>query len=73
MNNNSNINGEISALDILSVFSTIVNLLTYDKVITKDFLVDDMKIMLDDIHSHLDEQDMKIDKIIEEIGGDNVG
>lgn len=73
MNNNSNINGEISALDILSVFSTVVNLLTYDKVITKDFLVDDMKIMLDDIHSHLDEQDMKIDKIIEEIGGDNVG
>mgnify|MGYP006890060729 FL=1 len=73
MNNNSNINGEISALDILSVFSTIVNLLTYDKLITKDFLVDDMKIMLDDIHSHLDEQDMKIDKIIEEIGGDNVG
>lgn len=73
MNNNSNINGEISALDILSVFSTIVNLLTYDKVITKDFLVDDMKIIIDDIHSHLDEQDMKIDKIIEEIGGDNVG
>ena len=73
MNNNSNINGEISALDILSVFSTIVNLLTYDKVITKDFLVDDMKMILDDIHSHLDEQDMKIDKIIEEIGGDNVG
>jgi hypothetical protein len=73
MNNNSNINGEISALDILSVFSTIVNLLAYDKVITKDFLVDDMKIILDDIHSHLDEQDMKIDKIIEEIGGDNVG
>lgn len=73
MNNDSNINGEISALDILSVFSTIVNLLTYDKVITKDFLVDDMKIILDDIHSHLDEQDMKIDKIIEEIGGDNVG
>lgn len=73
MNNNSNINGEISALDILSVFSAIVNLLTYDKVITKDFLVDDMKIILDDIHSHLDEQDMKIDKIIEEIGGDNVG
>nr|DAJ50745.1 MAG TPA: hypothetical protein [Caudoviricetes sp.] len=73
MNNNSNINGEMSALDILSVFSTIVNLLTYDKVITKDFLVDDMKIILDDIHSHLDEQDMKIDKIIEEIGGDNVG
>ena len=73
MNNNSNINGEISALDILSVFSTIVNLLTYDKIITKDFLVDDMKIILDDIHSHLDEQDMKIDKIIEEIGGDNVG
>ena len=73
MNNNSNINGEISALDILSVFSTIVNLLTYDKIITKDFLVDDMKIILDDIHSHLDEQDMKIDKIIEEIGGDKVG
>lgn len=73
MNNNSNINGEISALDILSVFSTIVNLLAYDNVITKDFLVDDMKIILDDIHSHLDEQDMKIDKIIEEIGGDNVG
>lgn len=73
MNNNSNINGEISALDILSVFSTIVNLLAYDKVITKDFLVDDMKTILDDIHSHLDEQDMKIDKIIEEIGGDNVG
>lgn len=73
MNNNSNINGEICALDILSVFSTIVNLLTYDNVITKDFLVDDMKIILDDIHSHLDEQDMKIDKIIEEIGGDNVG
>ena len=73
MNNNSNVNSEISALDILSVFSTVVNLMTYDKVITKDLLVNDIKIMLSDMHSHLKEQDIKIDNIIDNIGGDNIG
>lgn len=73
MNNNSNVNGEISALDILSVFSTVVNLMTYDKAVTKDLLVNDIEIMLSDIHSHLEEQDIKIDNIINSIGGDNIG
>lgn len=73
MNNNSNVNSEISALDILSVFSTVVNLMTYDKVITKDLLVNDIEIMLSDMYSHLMEQDIKIDNIINSIGGDDVG
>lgn len=73
MNNNSNVNSEISALDILSVFSTVVNLMTYDKAITKDLLVNDIEIMLSDIHRHLKEQDIKIDNIIDNIGGDNIG
>lgn len=73
MNNNLNVNSEISALDILSVFSTVVNLMTYDKVITKDLLVNDIEIMLSDMCSHLMEQDIKIDNIINSIGGDDVG
>lgn len=73
MNDNSNVNSEISALDILSVFSTVVNLMTYDKSITKDLLVNDIEIMLSDIHKHLKEQDIKIDNIIDSIGGDNIG
>lgn len=70
MANNNNVQQEISALDIVSVMGTMLGIMTYDKVITKDDLGKNMHNMLIDIHNHLEEQDRKLDLILNKIGGD---
>lgn len=67
---NNNVQQEISALDIVSVMGTMLGIMTYDKVITKDDLEKNMHNMLIDIHNHLEEQDKKLDLILNKIGGD---
>ena len=67
---NNNVQQEISALDIVSVMGTMLGIMTYDKVITKDDLGKNMHSMLIDIHNHLEEQDKKLDLILNKIGGD---
>ena len=52
---NNNVQQEISALDIVSVMGTMLGIMTYDKVITKDDLGKNMHNMLIDIHNHLEE------------------
>ena len=47
-----------------------LGIMTYDKVITKDDLGKNMHNMLIDIHNHLEEQDKKLDLILNKIGGD---
>lgn len=56
---NNNVRQEISALDVVSVMGTMLGIMTYDKVITKDDLEKNMHNMLIDIHNHLEEQDKK--------------
>lgn len=67
---NNNVRQEISALDVVSVMGTMLGIMTYDKVITKDDLEKNMQNMLIDIHNHLEEQDKKLDLILNKIGGD---
>lgn len=67
---NNNVQQEISALDIVSVMGTMLGIMTYDKVITKDDLGKNIHRMLIDIHNHLEEQDRKLDLILNKIGGD---
>lgn len=67
---NNNVQQEISALDVVSVMGTMLGIMTYDKVITKDDLEKNMHNMLIDIHNHLEEQDKKLDLILNKIGGD---
>nr|DAF47466.1 MAG TPA: hypothetical protein [Phage sp. ctGns7]DAG72106.1 MAG TPA: hypothetical protein [Caudoviricetes sp.]DAN05863.1 MAG TPA: hypothetical protein [Caudoviricetes sp.] len=67
---NNNVRQEISALDVVSVMGTMLGIMTYDKVITKDDLEKNMHNMLIDIHNHLEEQDKKLDLILNKIGGD---
>ena len=70
---NNNVRQEISALDVVSVMGTMLGIMTYDKVITKDDLEKNMHNMLIDIHNHLEEQDKKLDLILNKIGGDANG
>lgn len=67
---NNNVRQEISALDVVSVMGTMLGIMTYDKVITKDDLEKNMHNVLIDIHNHLEEQDKKLDLILNKIGGD---
>ena len=67
---NNNVRQEISALDVVSVMGTMLGIMTYDKVITKDDLEKNMHNMLIDIHNHLEEQDKKLYLILNKIGGD---
>lgn len=67
---NNNVRQEISALDVVSVMGTMLGIMTYDKVIIKDDLEKNMHNMLIDIHNHLEEQDKKLDLILNKIGGD---
>lgn len=67
---NNNVRQEISALDVVSVMGTMLGIMTYNKVITKDDLEKNMHNMLIDIHNHLEEQDKKLDLILNKIGGD---
>lgn len=63
MNVGSGINGEITFLDIIGIMSFLIGVQNLDLNITQD----DMQYVLSDIHNHLQEQDEKIDKILEEL------
>lgn len=67
---NNNVQQEISALDIISVMGTMLGIMTYDKVITKNDLNENIHSMLNNIHNHLQEQDRKLDLILSKMGGD---
>lgn len=63
MNIGSGINGEITFLDIIGIMSFLIGVQNLDLNITQD----DMQYVLSDIHNHLQKQDDKIDKILEEL------
>lgn len=67
---NNNVQQEISALDIISVMGTMLGIMTYDKVATKDDVNENIHSVLNNIHNHLQEQDKKLDLILNKMGGD---
>jgi len=71
MNNNSN---QLTFLDIISIMSFCISLMNLDENLSQgdkqdlqNDLAEKMKIILKEIHSHLEDQDRKIDKILEEV------
>ena len=74
---NNNVNSELKFLDLLNIASFCIgvmnlnqNLTQTDKQDLKDKLDQELKILVDDIHNHLREQDQKIDKILSLLGSD---
>ena len=70
-------NGELTAIDIISVISFCVGLQNLDLNIAQEDLDNQtqeldrrLRSVVDDIHKHLQEQDEKIDKILEAINND---
>ena len=75
MINYDNINNkQLSMIDILSILSFCISVMNFDENLSqtdkqdlqKD-LSDKMNIILKEIHQHLEEQDIKINQILEEI------
>ena len=71
-------NGEFTFLDTLSLISFFVgmsnlgeNLRQSDKQDLQKDLTDKMNIILNEIHSHLQQQDDKIDLILKELNNDS--
>lgn len=74
MNNNN----QLTFLDIISIMSFCISLMNLDENLSQgdkqdlqNDLAEKMKMILQEIHGHLKEQDIKIDKILEEISNDN--
>ena len=70
-------NGEFTFIDIIALISLAIglenlneNLTQGDKQDLQDDLSKNMDKVLTEIHSHLEEQDKKIDRILEVIGND---
>ena len=71
-------NNEMSFIDLLSVISFCVGLQNLDLNLAQEDLDNQtqeldrrLRSVVDDIHQHLQEQDMKIDKILEELKHDS--
>lgn len=74
MNNNN----QLSFLDIVNLMSFCISLMNLnenlsqgDKQDLQHDLSEKMEIILKEMHSHLKEQDVKIDKILEVVSNDN--
>lgn len=57
-------NGKYNLLDAMTVVGFMIGLANYDENITQSDLQDAMKNILNGIHEHLEEQDNKIDAIL---------
>lgn len=58
-------NRKSNIFDAMTVVGFLIGLANYDENITQSDLQDMMKCMLKDVHEHLEEQDNKIDSILE--------
>lgn len=61
----SGANGELTFLDIITLISFYVGLENLDLNITQDDVQNATDRVLSEIHSHLEEQDRKIERILE--------
>ena len=64
-------NGELTLLDIITIISFYVGLENLDLNITQDDVQQATDKVLNEIHSHLEKQDRKIDKILEVLHEDH--
>lgn len=74
MNLGSSNNGQFTFLDILGILSFCISLMNLDENLSQgdkqdlqNDLSEKMKIILNEVHDHLQQQDNKLDKILEEI------
>lgn len=64
------LNEKIDVLDMMSILSFYIGLSNYGQNLTQSDLEESLSKAIDDIHTHLEEQDKKIDKILEVINYD---
>ena len=71
-------NDQLTFLDTLNIMSFCISLMNLnenlsqgDKQDLQNDLAEKMETILSEIHGHLEEQDKKIDKILEEVSNDN--
>jgi len=71
-------NGEFTFLDTLGILSFIIGTMNFNENLTqgdKQDLLEEFStkadVLLKEIHSHLEKQDNKLDKILEEISNDS--
>ena len=71
-------NNQLTFLDIISIMSFCISLMNLDENLSQgdkqdlqNDLAEKMEIILQEIHEHLEKQDIKIDKILEEVSNDN--
>lgn len=72
---NNNYNNQLGFVDILSIMSFVIGLMNLDENLTQNDkqelqqdLSNQVHLLLNEIHSHLQNQDDKIDKILEILG-----
>lgn len=73
-------NNQLSSIDIMSIMSFVIGLMNYNENLTQgdkqelmSALDDKIKLLLDEIHTHLEEQDIKLNTIsarLEELSND---
>ena len=66
----SDANGEFTFIDIVALAGFVVGLQNLDENIDQNQLSEQLNRVLAEVHSHLEEQDRKIDKILEVLKND---
>lgn len=64
------LNEKIDVLDMLSILSFYIGIKNLDENINQNDLQEMLNTAIEDIHTHLEEQDKKINKILEVINND---
>ena len=62
--------GEFTFLDIISLTSFLIGIMNLEENLTQGDLQDKTQLILDEIHSHLQEQDDKIDEILRRLNNE---
>ena len=61
------VNNQLSFIDVLSIASFCIGLMNLDENVTQGDLADKSERILDEVHTHLQEQDEKLDWIMEKL------
>lgn len=66
----SDLNGELTFIDVVNLIGLMVGIQNLDENINQDELSNQLDKVLTEVHSHLKEQDLKIDTILEALKND---
>lgn len=64
---------QLGLLDIITIFGFMLNIQNYDKNVDQSKMQNAISQAVTDIHNHLQDQDSKIDSILEMLKGENDG